>query len=186
MKVNNALIKIYKNSDFKNLDDLGKATGIDKSTVSLHMSGKRVINLASAELYAKTFKVPLIKIISDEVVKYPIVYYCNFEGEVRLRGEDENEALYSLNEIENNKVYGIYCSENSSVYLYNKTIKLEIINANYFISTTEKKYIAKFDENKKFINLFNGKYIEDDVTSSFLITSIISTANPAFKLQSLL
>ena len=49
----------------KNHDLISKGTGIDKSTVSLHLSSKRRINIEQAYKYADFLKVPVIKVIDE-------------------------------------------------------------------------------------------------------------------------
>ena len=59
---NEELIIIKSKSGIKNNDIISRGTGIDKSTVSLHFSGKRLINVDQAKLYANFFEVPIQRV----------------------------------------------------------------------------------------------------------------------------
>lgn len=184
MNINKSLIQLFKSSKFKNHDELSKATKIDKSTISLHLSGKRAANLTHANIYAKIFNVPLIKIISNEIIKYPIVAYVNLKGEVNPRGEDDNQILISNNQIQKNKHYCILSRDTNEVFFYEKESNKKFINSSYYIATNKKNYIARF-KNNSFENLFTNEIIEDSVESYSLITSIISLKNKDFNIEDL-
>ena len=60
LKMNEALIRQIDIAKIKNHDLISKGTGIDKSTVSLHLSSKRRINIEQAYKYAEFIKVHVI------------------------------------------------------------------------------------------------------------------------------
>ena len=91
LKMNEALIRQIDIAKIKNHDLISKGTGIDKSTVSLHLSSKRRINIEQAYKYADFLKVPVIKVIDENVVKYRVVRYVNDFGEVNPPTEDDFE-----------------------------------------------------------------------------------------------
>ena len=70
IKMNSALIKVKKESGIKSNELIADGTGIDTSTVSLHFSGKRQINVEQAKLYADFFKVHIIKILDKTIFWY--------------------------------------------------------------------------------------------------------------------
>ena len=67
VKMNEALIRVKKESGIKSNEIISDATGIDTSTMSLHFSGKRKIKFDQAYLYAKFFKVHVLKIIDNNI-----------------------------------------------------------------------------------------------------------------------
>ena len=97
--MNEALIKQVLLARIKNHDLISKGTGIDKSTVSLHLSSKRQISVDHAKLYAKFLKVPLIKVLDDNIVKYRVVRYVDDTGVVIPPTEDDDHLVITPNEI---------------------------------------------------------------------------------------
>ena len=124
-KMNEALIKVKKESGIKSNEIISEATGIDTSTMSLHFSGKRKINFDQAYLYAKFFKVHVLKIIDNNITQYPLVAYCDSKGLVRLRNEDEWEVVIAPNDTENDGNCCIYQKNAKTILWYNPKIKLE-------------------------------------------------------------
>tara|TARA_R100001443_G_scaffold9351_2_gene18947 strand:+ start:142 stop:819 length:678 start_codon:yes stop_codon:yes gene_type:complete len=74
---NEELIIIKSKSGIKNNDIISRGTGIDKSTVSLHFSGKRLINVDQAKLYANFFQVPIQRVLDSNKAKYRIIGYLD-------------------------------------------------------------------------------------------------------------
>ena len=124
-KMNEALIRVKKESGIKSNELIARGTKIDTSTVSLHFSGKRQINVEQAYLYADFFKVHIIKILDDYITQYPIVAYCTDKGTVRLRNEDEWEVVLAPNDTENDGDFCIYEKNSKTISWYNPQIKVE-------------------------------------------------------------
>ena len=119
LKMNEALIKQVLLARIKNHDLISKGTGIDKSTVSLHLSSKRQISVNHAKLYAKFLKVPLIKVL-DHLVITP-------------------------NEIQKKNLKVIYHLERDLVYWYHPEISCNnsnIIDHPCYIKTKDKAYLG--------------------------------------------
>ena len=127
--VNEALIKqvakYRKTNKESNNEVISAKTGIDKSTVSLHLSSQRQVSLADCRKYALYLNVPLIKIIDDSTVKYPIVAYANNIGEVLMRQPHQNEIIIHPNEIKTTGEYGIYNEKWQSIHFYHPEIHSE-------------------------------------------------------------
>jgi len=50
---------------------------IDITSISMHTSGTRRISLIQARQYAKSLKLPLIRVLDDYICKYPVVSNVN-------------------------------------------------------------------------------------------------------------
>ena len=137
-EMNEALIKIVQEK--KRLDTdlnnqvISDRTSIDKSTVSLHLSGKRKINIDDAQSYAKYFNVPLIRILDDKVVKYPIVAYANQLGEVLMRKPNQNEIVICPNLIQSTNCYAIYNDFWKSIHWYEEAKSTDVIDPSNMIN----------------------------------------------------
>jgi len=137
-EMNDALIKIVQerkkiDSDLNN-QVISDHTKIDKSSVSLHLSGKRKINIDDALNYAKYFDVPLIRILDDKVVKYPIVAYGNKEGEVLMRKPNQNEIVVCPNLIQSTNCYAIYNDFWQSIHWYEEDKSTDVIDPSTMIN----------------------------------------------------
>ena len=142
---NKALIKIKKDSGIRSNEIISEATGIDTSTTSLHFTGKRKINIEQAYIYAKFFKVHIIKILDDNITQYPIVAYSDNKGLVRLRNEDEWEVVLAPNDTENDGNYCIYQKNSKTIYWYNPKIiveKKDAINVYCYLKNHRGNYIG--------------------------------------------
>jgi len=98
---------------------LSKLSGIDKSTVSAHLTGAKKLSMYHAEKYARGLEVPVIKLVDDKLVKYSVVAYCEDDGSVRPRNEEESEAIVSENHIQSTGEFAIYQKSTQIAYLYN-------------------------------------------------------------------
>jgi len=179
VKMNKALIRVKKESGIKSNELISDGTGIDTSTVSLHFSGKRQINVEQAKLYADFFKVHIIKILDENITQYPIVAYCNTEGIVRLRNEDEWEVVIAPNDTENDGNYCI-CQKNSkTIFWYDPKVKLEkkaTINIFCYLKNSKENYvglIAKYLGNSKYkiLNYHTLKYFTAKIDICYPITN---------------
>ena len=124
--VNEALIKqvakYRKTNKESNNEVISAKTGIDKSTVSLHLSSQRQVSLADCRKYAQFLSLPLIKVIDDKLVKYPVSAYVNNNGEVLMRQPHQNEIIIQPNEIESTGEYAIYNQDFESLHWYHPQI----------------------------------------------------------------
>ena len=171
---------------------LSKLTGIDKSTVSLHLTGHRKMTLDHARKYAESLDVPLIKIIDDKSVKYPVVGYVNDDGTVRMRSENEIEVIVTDNHIESS---GNYCLIQKSVniaYFYNTEISCEnseVINEYCYIKNKKKQNLLGDIQStkkvpKKSFNRHIGKNVNIDIDICYPIVSIhFLNHSKVFKIQ---
>tara|TARA_R110002020_G_scaffold301426_1_gene516867 strand:- start:990 stop:1673 length:684 start_codon:yes stop_codon:yes gene_type:complete len=142
--MNEALIKQVEIAKRKNKDinnqTISDGTGIHKSTVSEHLSSQKRLSIEQAKSYAKYLNVPLIRVIDDSTVKYPIVAYANNIGEVLMRQPHQNEIIVHPNEIRTTGEYGIYNEKWQSIHFYHPNIhssnlkKLDQDNTNTAIS----------------------------------------------------
>ena len=121
-KMNEALIKVINEAKIKNHDLISKGTGIDKSTVSLHLSGKREINVAHAKKYANYLNISLLDVLDVTIPKYRVVKYVNKKGEVLPPTEDDFDVLVSPNEKRKSNRYVIYDKVLNQAYFYNKDV----------------------------------------------------------------
>jgi hypothetical protein len=146
LKMNEALIKQVILARVKNHDLISKGTGIDKSTVSLHLSSKRQISVDHAKEYAKFLKVPLIKVLDDNIVKYRVVRYVDDSGVVMPPSEDDDHLVIVPNSIEKRKSSKvIYHIDRDLVYWYSSDKNCEnfdIINHPCYIKTKDKAYLG--------------------------------------------
>ena len=124
--VNEALIKqvakFRKTNKESNNEVISAKTGIDKSTVSLHLSSQRQVSLADCRKYAQFLNLPLIKVIDDKLVKYPVSAYVNNDGEVLMRQPHQNEIIIQPNAIESTGEYAIYNQDFQSLHWYHPQI----------------------------------------------------------------
>ncbi len=121
-KMNEALIKVINEAKIKNHDLISKGTGIDKSTVSLHLSGKREINVAHAKKYANYLNVSLLDVLDSTVPKYRVVKYVNLKGEILPPTEEDYHVIASPNEKRPLSRYAIYDKSLNQAYWYSKDI----------------------------------------------------------------
>ncbi len=145
-KMNEALIKQFKLAKVKNYDVLAKGTGIDKSTISLHLSNKRKISLDHAKQYSDFLNVPLIKIIDDNISKYRVVRYVDDFGKVTAGDEDDDDIIVMPNEIEKTSDKVIYHKEQQMAYWYNPNIdcfKVNIIGKLCYVKSENQSRIGK-------------------------------------------
>ena len=145
LKMNEALIKQVILARVKNHDLISKGTGIDKSTVSLHLSSKRQISVDHAKLYAQFLKLPLIKVLDDSIIKYRIVRYVNDSGIVIPPSEDDDHLVIVPNQIQKTNARVIYHLERDLVYWYDPETSCnnsEFINHPCYIKTKDKAYLG--------------------------------------------
>jgi len=177
--MNNALIKVKKKSGIKSNELIADGTGIDTSTVSLHFSGKRQINIEQAKLYADFFKVHIIKILDENITQYPIVAYCDDLGDVRLRNENEWEVVIAPNDSENDGNYCIYQKNAKTIFWYNPKIiveKKEAQNIYCYLKNHKGNYIgfvnSYINNNKyKIFNYHTLKYFNAKIDVCYPITN---------------
>ena len=145
LKMNEALIKQVQLARVKNHELISKGTGIDKSTVSLHLSSKRQISVDHAKLYSKFLKIPLIKVLDDNIVKYRIVRYVDDTGIVFPPSEDDDHIIVTPNSIEKEDLKVIYHIKRDLIYWYTseQTCKNnDIINHPCYIKSKDKSYLG--------------------------------------------
>jgi len=136
--MNEALIRQVEIAKKKNKDinnqTISDGTGIHKSTVSEHLSSQKRLSIEQAKSYAKYLDIPLIRVIDDNIVKYPLVAYADNNGEVLMRQPHQNEIIVHPNEIKTTGEYGIYNEKWQSIHFYHPEIhssnlkKLDIDN----------------------------------------------------------
>ena len=177
--MNKALIRVKKDSGIKSNELISSGTGIDTSTVSLHFSGKRQINVEQAKLYADFFKVHIIKILDENITQYPIVAYCTSRGLVRLRNENEWEVVIAPNDTENDGNYCIYQENAKTIFWYNPNIKIEkkdTMNIFCYLKNTKENYIGlvtRYLGKKmyKILNYHTLKYMNKKIDICYPITN---------------
>ena len=143
--MNEALIKQVQLARVKNHELISKGTGIDKSTVSLHLSSKRQISVDHAKLYSKFLKIPLIKVLDDNIVKYRIVRYVDDTGVVIPPSEDDDHIIVTPNSIEKEDLKVIYHIKRDLIYWYasEQTCKNnDIIKHPCYIKSKDKSYLG--------------------------------------------
>lgn len=141
-KMNDALIKVINEARIKNHDLISKGTGIDKSTVSLHLSGKREINVNHAKRYAEYLDVSLLDVLDSTISKYRVVKYVNEKGEVIPPSEEDYHVIASPNEKRALDRYAIYDKKTNQSYWYSKNIDCtnsDIINKYCYIKGVPNK-----------------------------------------------
>ena len=157
---------------------LSKLTGIDKSTVSLHLTGHRKMSLEHAKKYSDSLEVPLIKIIDDKSIKYPVVGYVQDDGSVRMRDENEIEVVVADNHIES---HGNFCLIQKSVniaYIYNPKInnKTYKIGHEYcYVKSLKKNLLGDLIKHgKKTQTIYNRHTFKNITLQSTMIYPIFS------------
>tara|TARA_S200002703_G_scaffold19816_1_gene16084 strand:- start:7174 stop:7764 length:591 start_codon:yes stop_codon:yes gene_type:complete len=156
IKMNEALIKEINRAKIKNHSIIEKATGIDKSTISLHLNSRRPISIEQAKAYAKFLDVPLIKVIDDTIVKYRVVKYVDEEGVVSNPSEEDFDVILAPNDIQSLNHYAIYDKEQNTVFWYDPEVTCNN-------SSTEKKYCFIKSKEGEFLG-YVEKYVKNDLT----------------------
>ena len=181
-KMNESLIRQINLAKVKNHSLIEKGTGIDKSTISLHLNSKRPLSIEHAKAYAKYLEIPLIKILDDTVVKYRVVKYSNDLGEVTNPTEEDFDIILAPNEIESSNQYAIYDKKRNSVYWYTQKISCNNISVEdryAYIKTDKVSYlghIEKYSDKDKhivdFLNVHTGKKMKIKCKLCYPITGI--------------
>tara|TARA_R100001460_G_scaffold106117_1_gene153378 strand:+ start:147 stop:761 length:615 start_codon:yes stop_codon:yes gene_type:complete len=141
-KMNEALIKVINNAKIKNHDLISKGTGIDKSTVSLHLSGKREINIHHAKKYAKYLDISLLDVLDETTIKYRVVKYVNYKGIVGPPTEEDFHVIVSPNEKRALDRFVIYDKFLNQCYWYSKNINCsnaDVVNKYCYIKGVPNK-----------------------------------------------
>lgn len=181
-KMNESLIRQINLAKVKNHSLIEKGTGIDKSTISLHLNSKRPLSIEHAKAYAKYLEIPLIKILDDTVVKYRVVKYSNDLGEVTNPTEEDFDIILAPNEIESSNQYAIYDKKRNSVYWYTQKISCNntsVEDRYAYIKTDKVSYlghIEKYSDKDKhlvdFLNVHTGKKMKVKCKLCYPITGI--------------
>ena len=178
-KMNEALIKQINLAKVKNHSIIEKATGIDKSTISLHLNSRRPISIEQARAYAKFLDVPLIKVIDDTVVKYRVVKYSDDLGEVSDPTEEDFDVILAPNEIESTHQYCIFDKNRNTVYWYDPKQSCEnvnTINEYCYIKTDKIDYLGSVinhnETHIEFINIHTTKKIKMKFHKCYPLTGI--------------
>ena len=105
---------------------------IDQSTVGLHMTGSRRLNLEHAYVYAKILKVHPWRILDDYVCRYPVVgNYNPNTGFVTNRGKFQNDYLVCSNDLQYIPNTLVILSKSCKIaYIYNEGVFLNEDNFN--------------------------------------------------------
>ena len=141
-KMNEALIKVINNAKIKNHDLISKGTGIDKSTVSLHLSGKGEINIHHAKKYAKYLDISLLDVLDETTIKYRVVKYVNYKGIVGPPTEEDFHVIVSPNEKRALDRFVIYDKFLNQCYWYSKNINCsnaDVVNKYCYIKGVPNK-----------------------------------------------
>ena len=105
---------------------------IDQSTVGLHLTGARRINIDHAKVYAKILKTHPWKVIDDYVCRYPVIGNLDpTTGIVETRGKFQNDYLVCSNDYEYMEGTLIILSKSAKIaYIYNENLELNEDNFN--------------------------------------------------------
>tara|TARA_R110002050_G_scaffold268790_1_gene410941 strand:+ start:188 stop:847 length:660 start_codon:yes stop_codon:yes gene_type:complete len=123
-----------KNKDIYQLllETHGGESPIDITSISMHTSGTRRISLVQAKQYAKSLKLPLIRVLDDYICKYPVVSNVNNStGIIKPRDKFQNDYLVCNNDIE--YIFGtlvILSASKNVAYLYHDNRTLNSHNLN--------------------------------------------------------
>lgn len=129
---------------------LSRMSGIDKSTVSAHLTGAKKLSMYHAKKYAEGLDVPVIKLIDENVIKYSVGSYVNPDGTVRLRKENENSVIVSEIHTTNSGELSIYEAIPDIVYFYNPKDFEKFNNSFCYIKTKSLNFLGDvMDYNKK-------------------------------------
>jgi len=181
--MNESLIRQYQIARLQNPDinneSISIATGIHKSTVSEQLTSKKRLSIEQAKLYAKYFKVHLVKVLDDSVVKYRVVKYIDNLGEITDPTEEDFDVILAPNELENTKQYCIYDKEKNTIYWYNPKITCKntnLVGKYTYIKSNVKSYLGVvLKENKgtvTFVNRHTNKTITTKCIDCHPITAI--------------
>jgi len=125
------LIRIKEIMDVMPMSQHGKYL-IDQSTVGLHLTGARRVNVDHARVYAQILKVHPWKVIDDYVCRYPVIGNLDpISGLVESRGKFQNDYLVCSNDFEYVEGTLIILSKSSKIaYIYNENLFLNNVNFN--------------------------------------------------------
>tara|TARA_R100001460_G_scaffold8734_6_gene21426 strand:+ start:5967 stop:6551 length:585 start_codon:yes stop_codon:yes gene_type:complete len=138
---------------------LSRLSGVDKSTVSAHLTGTKKLSMYHAEKYAQGLEVPVVKILDESVIKYPIVGYVSDLGHVRMRAEHETDICIAENELVSTDCFALYQQLQETIFFYNpkKSCKnTDIINSYCYIKSEQHNFLGTIiKENKKYSEVYN-------------------------------
>ncbi len=138
---------------------LSKLTGIDKSTVSLHLTGHRKMSIEHAKKYGESLDVPYIKLLDDNIIKYPVVGYVELDGSVRMRRENEIDICIADNDIASSNCYALFQQQQEVVFFYNPKNSCKntnIINSYCYIKSKKQNLLGSIvKETKKSAEVYN-------------------------------
>jgi len=105
---------------------------IDQSTVGLHLTGVRRVNVDHARVYAQILKVHPWKVIDDYVCRYPVIGNLDITtGLVETRGKFQNDYLVCSNDFEYINGTLIILSKSGKIaFVYNENLFLNKSNFN--------------------------------------------------------
>lgn len=157
---------------------LSRISGIDKSTVSAHLTGSRKLSMYHAKKYAEGLDVPVIKLIDENVIKYSVGSYVNPDGTVRLRKENENSVIISEIHNTNSGELSIYEAIPDIVYFYDPK-DLDNINQSFcYIKTKNHNFLGdviNYNKKTKMADTFNRHSFKKKrykILEAYPITSI--------------
>ncbi len=165
---------------------LSRLSGVDKSTVSAHLTGTKKLSMYHAEKYAQGLEVPVVKILDESVIKYPIVGYVSDQGNVRMRAEHETDICIAENELVSTDCFALYQQLQETIFFYNPKISCkntDIINSYCYIKTKQQNFLGSIiKETKKYCNVYNVheakiKKISYDVCYPIISINYIKHAN---------
>jgi hypothetical protein len=138
---------------------LSKLTGIDKSTVSLHLTGHRKMSIEHAKKYGESLDVPYIKLLDDNIIKYPVVGYVELDGSVRMRKENEIDICIADNDIASSNCYALFQQRQEVVFFYNPKNSCKntnTINSYCYIKSKKQNLLGSIvKETKKSAEVYN-------------------------------
>lgn len=139
-KMNDALMYYVTKANLLKIKDLmevmprsleGKSL-IDQSTVGLHLTGARRVNMEHAKIYAKILKIHPWRILDDYLCRYPVVGNLDTTtGLVTARGKFQNDYLCCSNDLEYCENTLVVLSKSCKIaYIYDESVYLNNENFN--------------------------------------------------------
>ena len=147
IKVNIGLTNVLDELGLSSVQGLHQITGIDKPTISRHLSHKQPLTVSHMETYSKTLNIDISFFLSKTYARYPVSGYCYGDKPevVGKNGLDDHEFIFFLQRYIIDGTKFIWNEQVNRAFRYNvnySDIRLgfNLLNRFCFIRTSEKVF----------------------------------------------